>query len=112
MDSKLSTNKWTPAEAKPLTRDEDGEPCQGSFSYASVVGMMLYLAGHTRPDIAYAVNCCAWYMFAPKLVHEVALKRIGRYLKATRDKGLILNLSGTLKIEAYPDMDFAGLYGY
>ena len=101
-----------PAEAKPLTHDEDGEPCQSSFSYASVVGMMLYLVGHTRPDIAYAVNCCAWYMLAPKLVNEVALKRIGRYLKATRDKGLILNLSGTLKIEAYPDMDFAGLYGY
>ena len=100
-----------PAEAKPLTCDEDGKPCQGSFCYASVVGMMLYLAGNTRPDIAYAVNCCTWYTFAPKLVHEVALKRIGRYLKASRDKGLILNPSGTLKIDAYPDVDFAGLYG-
>ena len=80
LDSKLSTNKWTPAEAKPLTRDEDCEPCQGSFSYASVVGMILYLAGHMRPDIAYAVNCCTRFMFALKLVHEVALKRIGRYL--------------------------------
>ena len=59
LDSKLSTNKWTPAEAKPLTHDKDGKPCQGSFSYTIVVGMMLYLAGHTRPDIAYAVNCCA-----------------------------------------------------
>ena len=97
LDLKLSTNKWTPAEAKPLTRDEDGEPCQGSFSYASVVGMMLYLAGHTRPDIAYALNCCAQNMFALKLVHEVALKRIGRNLKATRDKGLILNPLGTLR---------------
>jgi hypothetical protein len=112
LDSKLSTNKWTPAESKPLTRDEDGEPCQGSFSDASVVGMMLYLDGHTRPDIAYAVNCCAQYMFAPKLVHEQALKRIGRYLKATRDKGLVLNPSGNLKVNAYPDADFAGMYGY
>lgn len=112
LDSKLATNKWTPAEAKPLTRDEDGEPCQGSYSYSSVVGMMLYLAGHTRPDIAYAVNCCARYMFAPRLVHEQALKRIGRYLKATRDKGLILNPSGELKVDAYPDADFAGLYGH
>ena len=101
-----------PAEAKPLTHDEDGKPCQGLFSYASVVGMMLYLAGHTRPDIAYAVNCCAWYMFAPKLVHEVALKRIGRYLKATSNNmGCILNPSVTLKIDAYPDTDFDGLYG-
>ncbi|KAL7460137.1 hypothetical protein ACHAXS_000603, partial [Conticribra weissflogii] len=28
-------------------------------------------------------------MFCPKLVHEQALKQIGRYLKATADKGLI-----------------------
>jgi len=112
LDTKYATNKWTPAEGKPLTKDEDGEPPQGSFSYSSVVGMLLYLAGHTRPDIAYAVNCCARYMFNPRLSHEQALKRIGRYLKATRDKGLILNPSGKLKVDAYPDADFAGLYGY
>jgi hypothetical protein len=51
-------------------------------------------------------------MFAPKLVHEQALKRMGRYLKATREKGLILNPSGDLKVDAYPDADFAGMYGY
>ena len=67
------------AEAKPLTPVVDGELCQGQFSYSCVVGMMLNLSGHTRPDIAYAVNCCACYMFAPQLVHEVALKRIRRY---------------------------------
>ena len=41
LDFKLSTLKWTPAEATPLTCDEDGEPHQGSFSYSSVVGMLL-----------------------------------------------------------------------
>eukprot|EP00956_Cyclotella_meneghiniana_P015936 scaffold24808_cov102-Cyclotella_meneghiniana.AAC.1 len=56
LDTKYATNKWTPAEGKPLTKNENGEPPQGSFSYSSVVGMLLYLAGHTRPDIAYAVN--------------------------------------------------------
>jgi hypothetical protein len=112
LDSKQATNKWTPAEAKPLHRDTNGEGPQGSFSYSSVVGMMLYLAGHSRPDIAYAVNCCARYMFSPRLSHEKALKRIGRYLKATRDKGLILKPSGMLRVDAFPDADFAGLYGY
>jgi hypothetical protein len=112
LDDKNATPKYTPAEAKPLTRDEAGELPQGSFNYASVVGMLLYLAGHSRPDIAYAVNCCARYMFNPRLSHEKALKRIGRYLKATRDKGLVLNPSGKLTVDAYPDADFAGLYGY
>ena len=54
LDSKLSINKWTPAETAPLVKDEDGEPPQGSFSYSSVVGMLLYLSGHSC--LAYAGN--------------------------------------------------------
>jgi hypothetical protein len=50
-------------------------------------------------------------MFNPHLSHEKALKQIGRYLMATRDKGLVLNPSGQLKVDACPDADFAGLYG-
>ncbi|KAL7474019.1 hypothetical protein ACHAW6_000019 [Cyclotella cf. meneghiniana] len=73
--------------------------------------MMLYLAGHSHPDIAYAMNCCARYMFNPHLSHEKPLKHIGQYLKVTRDKGLILRLTGMLKVNAYPDANFTGLYG-
>ena len=87
--------KWTPAEAIPLVKDADGEEATGTFNYASVVGMLLYLSGHTRPDVAYAVNCAARYMFCPKRSHEEALKRIGRYLKATRTRGLIVDPSHT-----------------
>ena len=112
LDTKMAKSKHTPAEQKPLTRDETGEPWLGDFSYASVVGMLLYLSGHTRPDIAYAVNCCARYMFCPCKSHEIALKRIGRYLKATRDKGLILDPCKELRIDSYPDADFAGMYGH
>ena len=36
--------------------------------------MLLYLSGHTCPDIAYAVNCCASYIFFPKHSHETSLK--------------------------------------
>ncbi|KAL7478273.1 hypothetical protein ACHAW6_004048, partial [Cyclotella cf. meneghiniana] len=36
----------------------------------------------------------------------------GGSFAATKDKGLILNPSGTFKIDAYPNADFAGLYGY
>ena len=60
----------TPAEGRPLVEDPNGEPPVGTFSYSSVVGMLLYLAGHTRPDIAYAVNSTARYMFCPKKSHE------------------------------------------
>ena len=83
-----TTGKFTPVEAKPLVKDADGNPAVGDFSYSSVVGMLLYLAGHTRPNMVYAVNCCARYMFCPKRSHELVLKNIGQYLKATCDRVL------------------------
>lgn len=43
---------------------------------------------------------------------ELVLKRIGRYLKTTPDRGLVLNPSRELKIDCYPDAGFAGMYGY
>ena len=58
LDSKLATNKWMLAEAKRLAEDEFGEGPQETFSSSSVVGMLFYLAGHTRPGISYAVSCC------------------------------------------------------
>ena len=113
LDDGKAHAKATPAEHKPLVRDTEGLPAEGAFSYSSVVGMLLYLSGHSRPDIAYAVNCCARYMFAPRKSHEEALIRIGLYLKGTRDKGLILTPNDNLlKIEAYPDADFGGLFGH
>ena len=108
-----ANGKKTPAKCEPLTKDVDGDPCQEDFNVAAVVGQLLYLAGHTRPDIAYAVNCVARYMFCPKRSHELALKQIGRYLKATRGKGMIITPSDNiLSIEAFPDADFGGLYGH
>ena len=113
LDSGTVNPKATPAEGAPLVKDADGEPATGAFNYSSVVGMLLYLSGHTRPDIAYAVNCAARFMFCAKRIHEEALKRIGRYLKGTCTRGLIFNpLTGELQIDAYPDADFAGTYGY
>ena len=53
-------------------------------------------------------------MFAPRQSHELALKRIGRYLKATRHRGLVMNpsLKDGFNIDCYPDADFSGLYGH
>ena len=89
----------TPAEAKSLVKDTDGEVAHGDFSYSIVVGMLLYLSKHSRPEFACAVNCAACYMLCPRQSHEHALKRIGRYLKATCSRELILNPSFNQKID-------------
>ncbi|KAL3767222.1 hypothetical protein ACHAWU_003313 [Discostella pseudostelligera] len=108
--NKYSNSCQTPAEAAPLPKDVDGEAASGTINYASVVGMLLYLSGHSRPDLSFAVHQCARYTFAPTRRHEQALLRIGHYLKGTLDKGLILNPSPELHLDCYPDADFAGLW--
>jgi hypothetical protein len=62
----------------------------GHFDYRSVIGKLNYLEKSTRPELAYAVHQCARFCSAPKRSHGEAVKRIGRYLLGTKDKGLIL----------------------
>jgi hypothetical protein len=102
--------KETPADVTALPRDANGTPADPLVQYSSVVGMLLYLSGHTRPDIAFAVHQCARYTFQPTNRHVTALKRIGRYLKGTQDKGLIMRPTSKIHVDCYPDADFAGLY--
>jgi hypothetical protein len=93
-----------------LVMDKDGDLPHGIYSYSSVCGMLIYLAGHSRPDIAFAVSQVCRFTHTPRRSHEEALERIGRYLKGTLDKGLILKPSPTsIDVDAYVDTDFAGL---
>lgn len=89
LSSSMSTSIDTPAEASALLKDAGGLSASGNINYPAVIGMLLYLSGHSRPDIAFAVHQCARYTFNPTRRHELALIRIGRYLKGTKDKGLI-----------------------
>jgi hypothetical protein len=106
-----SSPKPTPAVAPPLGKALDDSPCSGNLSYSSIIGMMLYLSSNTRPDIAFAVNQCARFSSNPKQCHELALKRIGRYLMGSSDKGLILRpTTDRIQVDCYVDADFAGLW--
>ena len=112
LHASCSTKIDTPAEPSPLPKDSNGIPADPTVNYASVIGMLLYLAGHSRPDIAFAVHQCARNTFQPTRKHVNALKRIGRYLKGTRNKGIIMCPMSKLQVVCYPDADFAGLYNH
>ena len=76
----------------------------------SIVGMVLYLAGSTRLDIAYAVHQCARFSHNPRHIHEIGVKHVARYLKGTHDKGIIMQPDDTkLCIDMFADADFSGL---
>jgi hypothetical protein len=101
----------TPARSDVvLHRDLDGEPFNETWSYRSVIGKLNFLEKSTRPDIALAVHQCARYSSNPMKSHGEAVKRIGRYLKSTRDKGLYLKpLPGTATaFDCWVDASFAG----
>jgi hypothetical protein len=96
-----------------LGKDQDGDPPNCAFNYASMIGMLWYVEAHSRPDIGFAVSQCARFAFSPKRSHELAMIRIGQYLLGTRDKGLIMKPTPVddLHMEVYVDSDFMGLYG-
>jgi len=103
----------TPADSY-LPLDEDSKPLQGLYNYTSIVGMLGYLQGHSYADITFAISQVSCYTFCPKHSHELALERIGRYLKGTIEKGPILKPNTTtnkLKIDTVVDAAFASEWG-
>ena len=102
----------TPAN-ETLGKDTEGEEPHCTFNIKSVVGMLWYLYGHSRPDLGFALSQVARFTFCTKRSHELALIRIGQYLNGTKDKGLIMkpmNLD-QFHMEVFVDADFLGLYG-
>ena len=104
--------KHTPAAKDLLGKDPDGDPPNGQYSYPLVIGMLLYLCGHSRPDLQFAVSQCARFIHGTKRSHEVALERIGQYLKGTMEEVLVLKLNVSMDIECFVDADFAGLFAF
>ena len=96
-----------------LPLDEHGEDAHEDFSYRSIVGQLNYLQGHSRCDIGMATSQVARYVHRPKRSHELALIQIGRYLKGTLDKGLILKPTNndSFKMDVYVDAAFACGWG-
>ena len=79
----------TPASKPLLHKDLSGRSRKHSWSYRSVVGMLGYLSGTSRPDLAMAIHQCARFNESPKLSHERAIIRIRRYLLSNPNIGII-----------------------
>jgi hypothetical protein len=98
----------TPAVKPLLHKDADGPERKCKWNYRQAIGMLTYLQNTTRPDISMAVHQCARFSIDPKLLHERAVKRIGRYLLGTQNKGLIFKPNLKKGVVCYVDADFAG----
>ena len=113
----------TPTAEVPATDflplDDTGPAATERYNYASVAGMMQYLAQTSRPDLCSAVSQISRYIYSPKRSHEIAMEQIGRYIKETASEGLILhpkrpaseNNKHYFDIDVYVDADFASGWG-
>jgi hypothetical protein len=90
----------------PVT-DEDKRAVDGK-KYMELVGSLQYIAQGTRPDIAHATSRLATVLNNPGQVQYNMGLRVVRYLKSTRDYGLMLGgLGGNVTLSGMTDSGYA-----
>jgi hypothetical protein len=92
--------KSTPAE-----RDQFA---QIGVNYRRAIGMLMYLAVCTRPDIAFALSQLSQHLESPGITHWRAVVHLMRYLSGTKGHGILLDgSSGADVLNVYSDADWA-----
>lgn len=71
-----------------------------------LLGRLIYLCTHSRPDITYVVSRLCAFMHAPTVHHFSVLKRVLRYLKFTKFYRLRYS-NDQSNVSIYCDADFA-----
>lgn len=92
-----------------LFKQGDQEPQLDTQKYphSKAIGMLRYLVGAARLDLAYIAGSLARHMQKPATKHWNSLKKVVRYLKHTEIDGLRYT-SGIPILTAESDSDFAG----
>ena len=93
-----------------LTSDKNGDPFKEDWYYRLVQGILTYLASSTYPDMQFAIHQTSRFCNDPKASHSKAIKRISRYLKRTKDKGLVFSPNRNNGFEDWADTDFTGTW--
>jgi Reverse transcriptase (RNA-dependent DNA polymerase)/gag-polypeptide of LTR copia-type/GAG-pre-integrase domain len=103
MDDKLRLS----SKMSPTSVSEKAE--MKNVPYREAVGKLLYLSIATRPDISYAVGVLCRFNENPGKEHWSAVKRVLRYLKATKDYKLSYSPSASEEIFiTHSDADLGG----
>ncbi|UYV72143.1 hypothetical protein LAZ67_9001953 [Cordylochernes scorpioides] len=76
-------------------------------TYQEALGMLMFLAVNTRPDIAYITSKLSQYSRQPKQMHWAAIKRVMRYLRGTIDLGVKFEREKTGILKSYTDASWS-----
>lgn len=77
------------------------------FPYQQLIGGLMYLAVLTRPDISFCISYLSQFNNCFNESHWKCAKRVLRYLKGTKDHGLMFTKTENLKLEGFVDADWA-----
>nr|AAT44242.1 putative ubiquitin carrier protein [Oryza sativa Japonica Group] len=101
IDSKPSPTPYDPS----LLLRKNKRIARNQLEYSQIIGLLMYLANATRPDISFAVSKLSRFTSNPGDDHWRALERVMRYLKGTME--LELHYSGyPAVLEGYSDSNW------
>ena len=96
----------TPCEMGKVSVDES--ELADARLYRELVGSLIYLMTATRPDLSYVVTILSQHMAKPTMTHFTMAKHVLRYLKGTKEQGLMFRKSvEDLSLIGYCDADWA-----
>ena len=98
----------TPMAMNEKLSKDDGQNKVDATVYRSLVGSLIYLT-NSRPDIVHAVSIVSRFMSNPSKAHFAAAKRILRYVKGTKDFGILYEADRDFNLTGYTDSDWAGI---
>ena len=99
----------TPMDKSSLIQiDQRNELLSSNVPYRQAIGSLIYLVSGTRPDLAFSVRRLSQYLENPCAQHWTAVKRVLRYLQATKSHGILYDGLQTKKVLGYSDSDYAG----
>jgi hypothetical protein len=71
-----------------------------------MIGSIMYLVTGTRPDLTFAISCLSQLSSAPNKTHVAAVKRYLRYIKGTRNLGLVFPYHDDFYVAGFSDSDY------
>ncbi len=101
VSSPMETNIHLSITQSPSSSEELAR--MRNIPYDEAVGLLMYAALGTRPDIVFAVQTVSRFSKNPGQLHWEAVKRVFRYLKGTKELWLTYGRGG--KLLRYADAD-------